>query len=625
MSIHGAITFFLDQDPGAIGVSALSCLASSLNEPGVAHSLVEQHRPACKEVLSRLVAVANDAGKNPNARILALESLYGISNFPDVRFRTGDLLDAVQKLNESFEEFLETQSTGNGDAQLEMLTVLLFRCSDYMRLKAGDLLRQLYNNDDARLVSTLQMIMKKRSLEWNIVHACVRCMYELTTPVTYFTAPDENLPIETTKVSAFQEKITTILIHFSEGKALQELFAELGARWAIAVGEERLEQILEGQSPVKDSVCDGVAMRFLGLFRYLAVMLLNLADFCERMDLVRGYQRSFITQHQSFLGDTVIPFLSLTLLCWEASCDTTLESQNNPFMNVAISVLRLLRFALYRPSQALQESLALSLRALTRHVHRLESLLCKEYVGMLVIVLTVEVLCNVNAVNVEPLTADFTALVNLISTDTNPLRPGAHFTVAQAFTYCLSNETSMYCAPDNESVSLLRQRLRFEDAEMANEAARVVQALEEQLGMLQTLMMELAVGQLIGDLSLFASYATGSIPSGQAPPVKTGACDTKQMPEKEKKKTKHPAKYVCMLTRKLMREPVVLRNGHHFELDALQEVVDRVGHVDPLTGEAFDEEIEVDMGLQQEIAQYRIKMAARGDNEAAGQEFQMGT
>ncbi|RNF20504.1 uncharacterized protein Tco025E_03766 [Trypanosoma conorhini] len=623
MSLHGAITFFVSQDLEDMGVSTLSCLASSLTEPGVAVSLIDQHRSVCKEVMSRLVAVANDGGKNPSARILALECLYALSHVPNAGFRTGDLLDAVQKLNESFEEFFEAQPAGAVESQQEMLTVLLFRCSGYARLKAGDLLRQLYNGDDARLVSALQAIIKDRSFEWDIVQACVRCIYELTTPASYFAVPDDNHPIETTKLSAFQEKMTALLIHLTQHNSLQDLFKELDARWAVDVREEGIDAILEGQSPLTDSVCDCVAMRFLGVFRYLAVMLLNLADFCERMDLVRAYQQSFLTQHQSFLGGTVIPFLRLALCCWEATCDTTLESQNNPFMNVATVVLRLLRFSLYRPSQAPNETLASSLVALTRHVHKLESRLSKEYVGMLVLVLTVECLCNVNAVKVEALAADFTALLNLISNDKSPLRPGAQFTVAQAFAYCLANETSMYCGLENESVALLRVRLQVEDAEMTNEAARVVQVLEEQLEMLQTLMMELAVGQLLGDISLMMPFAvgtgeaaTGANSAGQAPNSKSADPDKKRGAGYAKKKVKHPSRYVCMLTKKLMREPVVLRNGHHFELDALQEVVDRVGHVDPLTGETFDDEIEVDMDLQREIARYRIEMAAREGEEA---------
>ncbi|KEG11855.1 hypothetical protein DQ04_02211040 [Trypanosoma grayi] len=624
MPLHSVIASFVDQGSDTITASVLSCLASSLNEPGVAQALIERHRPVCKDVMSRLVAVANDNGKNPNARIMALECLYALSHVPNSEFRCGDLLDAVQKLNESFEEFLETQATTAVDQQHEMLTVLLFRCSGYTGLKAGDLLQQLYSGDDTRLVFTLQTIIQNRSLEWEIVHASVRCMYELTTPVSYFAAPDEDHPVETTKITAFQDKITVLLIHLSQRTALRDLFNELSARWALAMADGQLAPILEGQAPVTPAVRDGPAMNFLVVFRYVAAMLLNVADFCERMELVRSYQESFIVQHQSFLGGTLIPFVRLALRCWESTKDTTHESQNNLFMNVAIAAMRLLRFALYRVSQELQQPLAAALAALARHVQALEPQLCTEYVGMLVLVLAVEALCNANAANVPAIAPDFTALVAQISTDKNPLRPGAQFTAAQAFTYCLANETSTYCTPDNESVALLRQKLHDEDAETINEATMAIQALEEQLGMLQSLMMELALGQLLGDLCLLVPF--GAAPDGSggttAPPhaAKVGSAheDANEQVQKQKKtkKTKHPANYVCMLTKKLMREPVVLRNGHHFELDALQEVVDRVGHVDPLTGEAFQDELQVDMNLQQEIARYRVEMAARGKTEA---------
>lgn len=60
-----------------------------------------------------------------------------------------------------------------------------------------------------------------------------------------------------------------------------------------------------------------------------------------------------------------------------------------------------------------------------------------------------------------------------------------------------------------------------------------------------------------------------------------------------------------------MREPVTLKNGHRFEYDALMNVVDSVGHVDPISGEAINEAIEIDTKLQREIARFRVKRAAK--------------
>ncbi|ORC86142.1 uncharacterized protein TM35_000301820 [Trypanosoma theileri] len=629
MTVHSAISTFLDQSPEAIAASTLSCLSSSFLEPGVAQTLIEKQQAMCKEVLSRLVTIANDDSKNTNTRIMALESLYNLSHVSNSKFRSEDLFDAVNKLNESFEKFLEDQGTGTVDRQHEMLTILLFRCTGYTRLKAGDLLQQLYAGDDTRLVATLQSIIKNRSLEWEIIHACMRCMYELTTPGTYFTAPEEHQAIETTKITAFQERITALLIHLTQQNALQGLFAELNERWVTAVRENQLSAVIDGQTPLSDTIRDGVATHFTVVFRYMAVMLLNVADFCERMDLVRGYQQSFLAQYQSFMGTTLTPFIRLALRCWEKTRNPSCESQNNPFMNVAIAVMRLLRFATYRPSQPVQDTFASSLASLIVQVQGIERLLCGEYVGMLVLVLAVEVLCNVNAVKIHQLVEVFNTLISTLATDKNPLRPGAHFTASQAFMYCLSNETSTYCVTENESVEVLQKKLQEEDPEGVNESAMAIQALEEQLGMLQSLMMELAIGQLLGDLCVlmpFALAAEGGRGDGNIPPhtrsstgatITGGTMDPKSRKQQEKKKkTKHPQEYVCMLTKKLMREPVVLQNGHRFELDALQEVVDRVGHVDPLTGEAFNDEIQVDMNLQQEIARYRVEMAARRDAEA---------
>lgn len=74
---------------------------------------------------------------------------------------------------------------------------------------------------------------------------------------------------------------------------------------------------------------------------------------------------------------------------------------------------------------------------------------------------------------------------------------------------------------------------------------------------------------------------------------------------------KYPEFYRCQLTGKVMREPVTLKNGHHFEYDALMNVVDSVGHVDPVSGEAINETIEIDTKLQREIARFRVKRAAK--------------
>ncbi|KAG8348195.1 U box domain [Trypanosoma vivax] len=631
MSVHSAITSFVEQGTDDVSVSTISCLAAGLAEPGVAQNLVDKHRPLCCEVMSRLVSVANDSSKNPNVRIISMECLYSLSNIHDNSFRRGDLFTAVQKLNESFEAFLEGQVSnqpGAADSQHEILTILLFRCCGYNRLSAGDLLQQIFAGDDTRLVATLQSIMKKRSLEWDIMHACMRCLYQLTTPASYFTAGDDSQPIETTKISAFQDKIATLLRHLTQCNALEELFSEISGRWAEAVSEAQLGSIIEGNAPVSAAVLDHIAMNFVLVFRYISVMLLNVADFCEMLEAVRSYQHSFMDVHQNFISDTVIPFVRLAIRCWEATRDPSAaaDSQDNPYMNGALGALRLLRFTLYRQSApTLQENLTKALSGLTQQVHDMERPLCSEYVGMLVLVLTTECLCNANAIAVPALATNFTELITYVAGDTNPLRPGAQFTASQAFAYCIANETSTYCVSENESVDFLRSKVGDEDAVLVGEAAMAIRALEEQLGMLQTLMMELAIGQLLGDLCLMIPGVGGSatmdvLTSGASEQPRAsseGNAERSRMDKKSKstgkKKHKHPPQYVCLLTKKLMREPVVLSNGNRYELDALQKVVDRVGHVDPITGETFNDELIVDMALQQEIARYKVEMAARGE------------
>ncbi|CBH17362.1 hypothetical protein, conserved [Trypanosoma brucei gambiense DAL972] len=628
MSVHSAISSFIQQNPGDVSISILSCVVSCLSEPGVASNLVDQHRPICCKFMEHLINVINDGTKNPGVRLMAMECIYTLSAIPNDNFRRGDLFDAVQKLNESFEAFLESQApneAGDAGSLNEMLTIILFRCSGYNRLNAGDLLQQIFNGDDTRLVAALQSIIKNRSLEWDILHACIRCMYQLTTPASYFAAPEDNQPIETTKISAFQDKVSTLLIHFSQQNALHELFVEIGSRWEAAVQEFQLDSIIEGKTQLSKALLEGVTMNFVMVFRYLSVMLLNVADFCERMDLVHAYQNSFTERHQNFLVKTAIPFIRLAVRGWEATRDPAApaDSQENPYMNVAITALRLLRFVLYGASSPVpEEPLAAALASLTQQVHSMEELLRTEYVGMLVLVLTTEILCNVNAAAIPTLAPLFTKFVTTVVEDKSPLRPGAQFNTAQAFAYCIANETSTYCMNENESVIFLRDKLQDDDTVAVGQAAVAIRALEEQLTVLQSLMMELAIGQLLGDLCLLIPVGPGGEQARPranwgAPPNLCDEADTeKRRKTGDKKKRKHPQEYVCMLTKKLMREPVLLSNGHRFELDVLQKVVDRVGHVDPLTGEAFTDEISVDAGLQQEIARYRVEMAARGDASA---------
>nr|CCC95021.1 conserved hypothetical protein [Trypanosoma congolense IL3000] len=631
MSGNGAIASLIAQNPEDVSISVLSCVVASLSAPGMAQDVVEKDRPVCCKLMERLVMAANDSTKNAGLRRMAIECLYALSNVPNDEFRRGDLWGAVQKLNESFEAFLESQGVGEDggdDSQHEMLTVLLLRCGGYGRLSAGDLLQQIFAGDVTRFMATLQVIIKNRSLEWDILHACMRCMYQLSTPSSYFVAPDGNQPIETTKISDFQDKIASLLVHLCQQNALQEVFAEITARWEAAVREHQFDLIINGKNTLSASAASGVVMNYVLIFRYISVMLLNVADFCERMDLVHSYQSSLTSKHQGFLVNPVVPFIRLAIRAWEVTRDPTApaDSQENPYMNVAVLALRLLRFAFYHTApMTLQEPLVLALASLTEQVHLMEPLLRTEYVGMLVLVLTTEVLCNVNASTVPALSKHFTSFVTLLVEDRSPLRPGAQFTTAQAFAYCIANDTSTYCVNENESVSFLREKLRSDETVAIGEATMAIRALEEQLTMLQSLMMELAIGQLLGDLCLLvpegeegrrglAGWASAMQLSNAAAAGKETGGERKR--NQGEKKRKHPQEYVCMLTKKLMREPVVLSNGNRYEFDALQKVADRVGHVDPLTGEAFNEEILVDVGLQQEIARYRVEMAARGDKNA---------
>ncbi|EPY24472.1 hypothetical protein STCU_02021 [Strigomonas culicis] len=633
-SISPAVHALLNHPPGDLSVTHVSSLSAALKDPTTLLSLVgAAQRPVCKQVLARLLAAANDAAKPTALKMLCLECFYDLSRVEDEAFRTGELFQTVQQLNASFEEVLERDGAVLG-AQREMLTVLLFRCTGYVRLRAGDLLQQLCGGDENRLTLLLMDILRNRSYEWPLLLAALRCLYELTTPVSYFTA---GTAVETQKVSAFSAKIARMSTLLLQHKILEQLMAELAARWALSSlnrnpangGGEGLGA-LGGVQTLLSVTSLSVAqkqelLQWAVALRYISVLVHNLLEYSDQPAANKLLQQSLLASPAgaSLAATVAVPYVMAVLQAWERAraAGTLKENEtDNAYLNSALAVLRLLRVTLYKPQAPVPAPLQQALALLAQQVTRLEPLLRGEYVGMLAILFTVECLCNVNAkLLTEPvnLAGSLDVLLTTVASDKQPLRPGAQCTSAQGFAVCFAREESPYVVTANESVTLLHTKFAKEEQEIKEdaEAYEAIERLEMQLGALQSMIMNLALGQLLGELAMAGVFNTqpgviGQRAAAGSPSTSASSVAAVAGSPSKKKKKKHPTNFCCDLTGKLMKEPVVLKNGHRFELDALEDTIAKVGHVDPISGETFDEdEMIIDVALQQEIAQYRVNKA----------------
>lgn len=617
------IKIFMDQGVQNVNASALSNLVTSLRDPTTAYNLVCTERSVAKAVAHNLVFVANDDTKSAPVRFMALEGLYWISQAPDDTFRQGELFALVQQLNESFSSLLDREAERLG-AQREMLTVLLLRCTGYARMKAGDALAQLCGNDETRLVSVLVSIIQNRYYERPITHTCFRFLYELSTPISYFQSQEGAL-LETTKITAFQGKLTHLVHVLQRDNVFHTIFADLTSRWQGSVQDLRnglgsLGSISAYPSAELSSTQKEELMHWGVMLRYICVMVQNIADFCGHPQTVKEIQQSFMKKYQHFLASVVVPYIIASVFTYTRSMvpDSRTDA-TTPYMNAAVTALKFMRFVLYRSGADPEQPLVISLLALTKMLTRQIKVLTQKHIGMLVLIFTVETLCNINAVVVDTpinLSAEFDGLLTAVAQDKSPIVPGVNYSLAQGFIICFSQEDSTYCETNNSSTTLLHSKFEAEEIALREdqEAFESVRRLEEQLEALQSDIMQLALGHLIREMSSVAETVLASLFFGSLASPPDVDAPASPMPPKKESKKKHPSEFCCQLTGKLMREPVVLKNGHHFEYDALQSVIDEMGHIDPISGEALNESIDINAALQQKISQYKVDRAAKASS-----------
>ncbi|CBZ24754.1 conserved hypothetical protein [Leishmania mexicana MHOM/GT/2001/U1103] len=699
MPVHPAVQSLCEQPIDTIGLTAVSAVASALGDVSTATDLIQrpEQEKALQDLLKKCMSILNNDGKNFALRLACLECLYVLSQPPIPAFRTGLLCNALSSVNSSVEEMLaRTGSSGaeSPSSAREMFTVLVFRFTNYDTKVARLLLQHMCDGDVGTMMQTLLHVMVQHceTCEWPLLQAALQSLYELTVPTTYYTTGEDGAAVpsrdfgaraagsslQSFTVESFQDRIAVLFTEMRNHRLLEKLLGSLRLSWhesthnrsppSLAQGyAESVALGALGRPDVAHTVTSASAEQQMELLNWLSAFTLlcraldNMAEFCRDAKLSREMRARLLSDPNchDWLASAAVPAVVAAIQVWmsyngaSATPATIRDGSAGPFatakvklslLTAAVTLLRLLRFALYKPAVGLTAALLSSMACLAAQVQRGEPHLRLQYGGLQVMLLTVECLVNMNAVAVTSpvnLSESYRGLLRTIAADKTRCtlsncsrdassghgaaaepQPDALMSVAGWFILCVREEESPFCVMDsgNASVALLHECFASEEAMLQDAADRVADlvALESQLAMMQNLLLFMTLTELLSGLpdgGLERLTQAGprrrndATDAQQMPPNSSGSSSKRCKPSK-KKGSHHPAAYVCDLTGKLMREPVVLKGGHRFEFDALQNVILQVGHVDPISGESIDEDVEVNIPLQQEIAAYRVKRAS---------------
>ncbi|KPI88640.1 hypothetical protein ABL78_2244 [Leptomonas seymouri] len=471
-------------------------------------------------------------------------------------------------------------------------------------------------------------------------------------------------------VDSFQDKIAVLLTTLRDQRVLEQLFASLRLSWhesthnrspaALAQGcAESVALGTLGLPDVAHTVTTVSKEQQVELLNWLSALKLvcraahNMVEFCRDPKTANELRTRLLSDPGShdFFAAVLVPAVIAATQAWsiDVAALATNTAASSPasvkhsLLMAGVGLLRFLRFMLYKPTTGFTPAFLTSMERLTQQIQLEEPRLRTQYAGMQLMLLTVECLINMNAAATTTpvnLADAYQSLLTTISEDKTQCSlsnsyhdgigtaaarelPGTStmMTVGEWFMLCLGEEESPFCVSGtldtgNASVQLLHRVFSVQDAVLQETEERVATliALKSQLEMLQSFLLLMTLDELLNGLPDFnlERLTEPGMKGSAAHARQPSAANTpsKKAKSKRKKCSSHPAEFVCDLTGKLMREPVVLRNGHRFEYDALQNVIDQVGHVDPISGEVVAEAIEVDEGLQQQIAVYRVKQAA---------------
>ncbi|GET86916.1 hypothetical protein, conserved [Leishmania tarentolae] len=698
MPVHPAVQLLCEQPIDTIGLTTVSAVASALGDVPVATDLIQrpEQEKALRCLLKTCMSILNNSSKNFALRMACLECLYALSQPPIPEFRTGLLCNTLNGMNSCVEEML-ARTGPNGAENLssarEMFTVLIFRFTNYDTKVARLLLQHMCDGDVGTMMQTLLRVMVQhcKTCEWPLLHAVLQSLYELTVPATYYAddsgaaepsrdsaAIATGSSLQSFTVESFQDRIAVLLTEMRDHRLLEEVLASLRLSWQESTHNRSPPSLAQGYA---ESVALGALGRpemahtvpsaseeqqmellnWLSAFTLLCRAVDNMVEFCRDANLSKEVRTRLLSDPRchDWLASAAVPAVIAAIQVWMpddgagTTPATTSDGSAGPFttakvklsfLTAAITLLRLLRFALYNAAAGFTPALLSSMACLAAQVQRREPQLRLQYGGMQVMLLTVECLVNMNAVAVTSpvnLSDSYRRLLCTIEADKTRCtlsndsshassghgaaaepQPDALMSIAEWFILCVREEESPFCdtGSGNASMALLHECFASEEAmlqDAADRAAHLV-ALESQLMMLQNFLLLMTLTELLSGLP------DGGLErlTQSGPCKRNGATDAQQkLPSNsdssrkkcrlpKKKVSRHPAAYVCDLTGKLMREPVVLKEGHRFEYDALQNVILQVGHVNPISGESIDEDIEVNIPLQQEIAAYRVKRAS---------------
>ncbi|KAG5505261.1 hypothetical protein JIQ42_07468 [Leishmania sp. Namibia] len=683
MSIHPAIQSLCEQSIDAIGLTTVSAVASALGDVSTAADLIQrpEKAKALQDLLKKCMSILNNGGRNYALRLACLECLYALSQPPITTFRTGLLCNALNGMSSSVEEMLACRGP-NGAENLssarEMFTVLFFRFTNYDTKVTGLLLQHICDGDVGAMVQTLLrvMVQHRQTCEWPLLQAALQSLYALTVPATYygtredgaaepsrdFAATTTGSSLQSFTVESFQDRIAALFTAMRDHRVLEQLLASLRVSWHASTYNRSPPSLAQGYAEsvalgalgrpdVAHTVTSPSAEQQMELLNWLSAFALlcraldNMFEFCRDVPLSREVRTRLLGDPDchDWLASAAVPAIIAAIQVWMSDASSTAKVQHS-LLTAAITLLRLLRFALYKPAVGVTPALLSSMACLAAHVRRGEPHLRLQYGGMQVMLLTVECLVNMNAVTVTTpvnLAEAYRGLLSTIAADktrctlsnsysdagssgraTAAPPPDSLMSIAEWFVLCVREEESPFCETDssNASMGLLHECFASEEAMLQDAADRVADlvALESQLAMMQNLLLLMSLSELLSGLpdrrleqmAQADPQSHNSAEGVQQKPPSNSDSSFQKCKSHKKKASSHPAAYVCDLTGKLMREPVVLKSGHRFEYDALQNVILQVGHVDPISGESFDEDVEVDISLQQEIAAYRVKRAS---------------
>ena len=442
-----------------------------------------------------LTNVANNPTISAKSRFTALSCLAALASVDDEAYRTGVLFPLVITLNASFESLLQDREDAAAEfgtsfgRQHETLVVLLFRCTNYKGLRAVDLLHQLCGGDDVRLVSLFVGVLRVRTHEWPLLRAVFRCLFELTTPTTYFTphdgcstsATDLHDPNAVVKVTEFQEKMTALLVHFQQSNSFSSISSALLERW---------QSILRHLGPSSHEVVHVAAC-----LTHLGKMLLNLQDYSSSVPLQKAWQQGLLAQHHGFLSNMCLSFASSVLSSvWTTPCEGDECETVATGMTTAMKVVRL---AFHRPSRHLVPSVTSALGHLLEVFSKNIPIARQRHI-IPVLLLTLEAASNVDAVLDESLSPLLGQLLTKIAEDTEPV--AGRTTLAQSLASLLMSETNVYLVLENATTQFISSTL---GGSLLDELVDdIMSTIDSELQLLQLLDLTLRASTIPSDRNI---------------------------------------------------------------------------------------------------------------------------